>query len=391
MPKKLLVLSDCGIPSGYGRIADEVLTRLNKRGYDIMAASLAYDGLLPPQLDGVRLPYWVASTPQPNFLNLFASLVAPTDPDIIMVIEDAPYVEAVRNLPLDWSRYSFIGITPVDGIPIYPNWVRTLKEADGAMSISEYGVAAYRRAGVAASLCRPGVDPNVFFQRSPEERHELRERAGLNDWNFVVGTMAQNQGRKAISAMLKAFFTFAADKPSSVYLLDMVKNSPAGWDIPALCQQYGWDESKLLYREDLERKGFVKLADRYNLLDAHMVISHREGYGLPLVEAMACGVVSIALDYTSGTEICGGGRGVLIPDIGYSEPGTWGGAEDRFPDLNALVKALDRLHSDVHYRASVAQTGMEWSRSHTWDETADQVQKQIEVVLQKRAAMEVTK
>jgi glycosyltransferase involved in cell wall biosynthesis len=383
---KLLVLSDSGTPSGYGRIADEVMMRLHKRGLDIFTASLGYDGLLPPQLDGTRLPYWVASLGGKPWLDEFQKVIAPTAPDFIVVIQDAPYVEAVRNLPVDWSQIGFMAITPVDGVPIYPRWVQTLGSADAAMSISEFGVAAYRKAGVAANLCRPGVDPNVFFRKPDADRAALRAKLGIAPDQFIVGTMAMNQGRKAISLMLKAFFEFCTDKPDARYLLDMEAQSPAGWDIPSLCDQYGWDKSRLLFRADAARAGLT-LADRYNILDAHMVISHREGFGLPLCEAMACGAVSMALDYCSGPEIVGGGRGVLIPCVeGLEEPSTWGGSEDRWPDMKALVKALDNLYRDPTERAAIANRGMLWARANTWDRTADEVYNTLMAAVQKRAS-----
>jgi glycosyltransferase involved in cell wall biosynthesis len=254
------------------------------------------------------------------------------------------------------------------------------------MSISEFGVAAYRKAGVAANLCRPGVDPNVFFRKPDADRAALRAKLGLTPDQFIVGTMAMNQGRKAISLMLKAFFEFCTDKPDTRYLLDMEATSPAGWDIPALCDQYGWDKSRLLFRADAARAGLT-LADRYNILDAHMVISHREGYGLPLAEAMACGAVSMAMDYCSGAEIVGGGKGVLIPCVeGIAEPGTWGGAEDRWPNMPALVKALDNLYRNPIERAAIAQRGQEWARSHTWDEAANAVYDTLMQAVAKRAA-----
>jgi glycosyltransferase involved in cell wall biosynthesis len=384
---KLLVLSDSGTPSGYGRIADETMTRLAKRGIDVFMASLGYDGLLPPSMDSVRLPYWVASLAGKPWLDEFTKLVGPTDPSFIVVIQDAPYVEAVRNLPLDWSQIGFMAITPVDGVPIYPRWVQTLGSADAAMCISEFGVAAYRKAGVPVNLCRPGVDPNVFFRKPDADRAAIRAQLGLQPGQFIVGTMAMNQGRKAISLMLKAFFEFAADKPDARYLLDMEAQSPAGWDIPALCDQFGWDKARLIFRADAVRAGVVKLADRYNVLDAHMVISHREGYGLPLAEAMACGAVSVAMDYCSGAEIVGQGRGVLIPCApGVEEPGTWGGALDKWPDMAALVKGLDDLYRNPIERAAMAQRGQEWARSHTWDETANAVYDTLMHAVAKRAA-----
>lgn len=387
MPK-ILVISNDGVPDGYGRISMSVNVRLRARGYDVQAVSLTYDGLLPPSYDGAPLPYWVGALAQKsNWLESAIAVIHAQQPDIIMVIQDAPYADAIRSAPLDWSRHGFIMLTPVDGVPIHPRWVDLMKNADAALSISRFGVDAYRKAGAHVMLCRPGVDANTFFRLPDEARRDIRARLGIADSAFVVGTAAQNQGRKAVSLMLQAFFRFAADKPDARYLLDMEAQSPAGWDLPALCQQYGYDTSKLIFRNDAARMGVPLLRDRMNVMDAHMVIAHREGYGLPLVEAMACGTVSMALDYCSGAEICGDGKGVLIQPIDYAVPGTWGNAEDKFPDMNDLVGKLQHLHDHPHERAAIAERGMAWARQQTWDAAADAVQDAIERVMAKRRAI----
>lgn len=382
---KILILSDDGLSTGYGRISMEVNTRLHKRGYPLMAASLYYDGLLPSTLDGQPLPYWVAALAgKPNWVESVVNIINAYQPDIVHVIQDANYAEALRNAPVDWSRFAFVVTTPVDGVPVHPPWVNVLKGADGTLSISQFGVDAHRAAGIPSELCRPGVDANVFFPMSESDRRAMRARCGVAPDAFVVGTMAQNQGRKDIPDMLRAFFAFASDKPTARYLLDMEPTSPAGWDILSVCQQRGWDASKLLFRADVQRAGIAHLRERYNLLDAHMCISHREGYGLPLAEAMACGVVSIALDYTSGTEICGDGKGVLIQPIEYTGISTWGGALDKFPNVTQLTAALQMLYDEPDTRRSIARKGMEWARAQTWDAATDAVARVYERALSKR-------
>jgi glycosyltransferase involved in cell wall biosynthesis len=241
------------------------------------------------------------------------------------------------------------------------------------MSISEFGVQAYRESGVKATLCRPGINPNEFFPYPDTQKKALRQQLGVSEDAFILGTMAQNQGRKAITKMLEGFFQFAKDKPDALYLLDMDKVSPVGWNIPHVCQQRGWDVSKLIFREDCQAKGIHELRDRYNLLDAHVVLSHREGYGLPLTEAMACGVVSIAMDYCSGKEIVGDGKGLLIKPIDYANVSTWGGADDYFPDIDDFVKQMSEIYDSPAKRQLIAEKGMAWSRSQSWDMATDNV------------------
>lgn len=384
MPK-LFVLSDSGTPTGYGRIVDEVFPRLAKRGYEIFAAGINYDGLLPPAYDGEKLPYWVAALGGKDWLTESARVISVYDPDIIIVAQDAPYAEGLRNAPLDWSKYGFVIITPVDGTPIYPRWIENAQRADAVLNISQFGVDAYRKVGVEAHLLRPGINGNRFFRLPDDARAGIRAKLGVAPGAFVVGSMCMNQGRKAITLMMRAFFEFAQDKPTARYLMDMDPISPAGWDIPAVCKQQGWDIGKIIFRHDAIRMGITDLRERYNALDAHMVISHREGYGLPLAEAMACGVVSIAQDYCSGPEIVGEGRGMLIPTTGYGVPGTWGGAEDYFPDMRALVMSLQALYDGPAERAVIAERGMKAAREWTWDSAADAMQAAIDGVMARRA------
>lgn len=369
---KILVVSDDGVSSGYGRISSELNRNLAKRGYHIMAASLGYDGLLPAVYDGEPLPYHVASLQgKQNWPDLVVAVAGAYQPDVIWVIQDAPYSGIVRNAPIDWSRIAFVMTAPIDGAPIHPAWVETAKQADGMTTISEFGVQAWKEAGVQAALTRPGINPNKFYKIPDHGRVAIRKALGIAEDAFVLGMMAQNQGRKDITGTLKAFFDFAQDKPTARILLDMDEVSPAGWDIPSLCKQFGWDVNKVIFRSDAIKRNVPELRDRYSILDAHSVLAFREGFGLPVIEAMACGVVSIAQDWCAGTEVLQDGRGILIPPIDYFMPSTWGGALDKLPDLKVMTEKLQWLYDHPEERAAMARRGMEWARRQTWDIAVD--------------------
>lgn len=380
---KILVVSDDGVPSGFGRIAMHINLALVKRGYNVMAASIQYDGLLPPSYEGSALPYWVASLAGKNWPQEVAKLISVYQPDCVMVIQDAPYSETVRNLPLDWSKIAFVSISPVDGIPIQPDWVKIAKLADAFLTISQFGVKAYREAGVNAQPCIPAADTNVFYRLPEAERLALRAKLNIAPDAFVWGMFAQNQGRKNIPDTLRAFFQFASDKPTARLYLDMDQVSPAGWHIPAMCEQFDWDVSKLIFREHAMQAGVTHIRERYNLLDLHSVISHREGYGLPLVESMACGVATMALDWCSGTEIVGDGKGLLIPPIAYTSVSTWGNALDKFPDVSHMVSAAQHMYEHPHERATIAEKGMAWARSQSWTQAIDNTANAIEQAVAK--------
>lgn len=379
---KILYVSNFGHSDGFGRIAVEPALPLSQRGHEIVAVGLPYDGLLPPQYDGKPLPFWVAAlNGRADWPQVVANLVALHNPDVVIVLQDFPYLQQVRYLPLDWSKYAFIGITPVDGVPFHPEWLKVAKLADGMMTISEFGVQAFKQAGVHVDLLSPGVNPR-FKPLSAEKRLEMRGKLGIAPDAFVAGAMCMNQGRKSIPQMMKAFFDFALDKPTARLLLDMDKLG--GLDLPALIEQQRWDAEKVIFREDALKAGVMDIAERFGILDAHMVLSFREGYGLPLAEAMACGVVSIAQDYCSGAEIVGDNRGILIPSVDYFYPSGWGGAEDKLPDYRVLTEKLQWLYDNPLERAAMAERGRKWTAERTWDKAADALENVINRVLETR-------
>lgn len=386
---KLFVLSDLGVSSGYGRIAAEIMNRVYKRGVDVFAASVMYDGKLPAQYEGKQFPYWVGVArpmiPGTMYdLDGVINMINAYQPDIIHVIQDFPFAMWLRDAPLDWSKFGFMITTPVDGAPIYPKWIDLAQKADALLTISQYGVNAFREQGVKARLCLPAANLDDFYPLPPDERLAIRAKLGIEPDAFVMGMVAMNQGRKAIPQTLYTFFEFTKDKPNARLLMNMDAVSPAGWDIPALCQQHGWDVGKIIFKIDAVRRGVTELRERYNVMDVHSVLSYREGFGLPLVEGMACGVLTAAMDYSSGTEIVGEGRGILVKATPYFHLSTWGGAADKLSDYNDYIRQLQHFYDHKEDAAATAKRGMEWARGYTWDMAADATMTTIQEIMERR-------
>ena len=315
------------------------------------------------------------------------SIINQYPPDMVIACQDFPYAQTLYNgCRVDWSKIALFNITPIDGTPVNPEWVDTVDNCNGTMVISRFGVEAMRQAGRHVGLCHPGVDTGHFIPASAEERVALRARAGLEANRFVIGMAAMNQGRKNIPATLEGFAEFCKDKPDARLFLDMEKVSGAGWNIPVLAKEIGVPDGRLIFREDLLKRGMTSLRDRYCIMDAHSVLSFREGFGLPLLESQACKIPAIALDWCSGTEICGGDKGVLIPVTGKARYGTWGNARDKDPDMTAYVNALNRLYYDREWSAYIGRQGYEWARQQTWDNAAAAVEAELPKALENHKA-----
>ena len=132
---KLLTISDDGVPSGFGRISMHINTHAYRRGWDVMALSLAYDGLLPAMFNGSPLPYHVGTVQgKPDWPNAVMNVINAWQPDVVLVIQDFPYGMQIFNSPADWSQRGRVLITPIDGVPIHPDWLKTVDQTDATMT-----------------------------------------------------------------------------------------------------------------------------------------------------------------------------------------------------------------------------------------------------------------
>lgn len=390
----ILWVGDLVVESGFGRISNAICQRLMQRGHLVVGVGIQYGGW--PHGLGFHvwptagLDIWATATEVANSLRFGPNN---TRPDVVVCCQDYPYsVSLFRDCRIDWEHMRQVIVTPIDGEPVFDEWVEISRFTDATMVISEFGVEALRRCGVHAYLCPPGVDSQRFRPFTEAERGHLRGRAGIPVDAFVVGMAAMNQGRKNVPATMEAFREFAADKPKALLLLDMEKAGPGGWkltklgpqDARGLQQEIGLRDDQVLYRPDMAAKGLLDLRERFGLMDVHGVLSYREGFGLPLIEGMACGIPSFALDWCAGTEVMSEGRGVLVPRQPEMRYGTWGNAQDADPDISSLVKALNRLYYDRPERERMAEAGRLWAAQRTWDKAADAVEAVLRQVVEQR-------
>ncbi len=163
---------------------------------------------------------------------------------------------------------------------------------------------------------------------------------------LFVGTL---EPRKNVPAVVRTFARLANDIPHRLVLVGGV-----GWNAEPILRTI--DELRLGDR--IQRVGFVPAYDDlrffYSAADAFLFPSHYEGFGLPVLEAMACGCPVITANNSSLPEV--GGDAAL-----YAES----------EDVEGLASALASVLSDATRRERMRQLGLERARTFSWRRCAE--------------------
>lgn len=108
----------------------------------------------------------------------------------------------------------------------------------------------------------------------------------------------------------------------------------------------------------------VELAGWYNLADLFVFPSLFEGFGLPPLEAMACGCPVIVSDRSCLPEVCGNAAVYCDPE-----------------DIDEMSRTIVSVASDAPRKAALSKLGLQHAAVFTWQRTAEQTLTEIQRVL----------
>lgn len=206
---------------------------------------------------------------------------------------------------------------PVDTEPVSPRVVECL-EAARPVVYSQFGRRMLAQAGVEAAYVPHGVEPAVYRVLDAEMVARFR-REVFRDASHVTVMVAANKGfdRKAFQVNLRAWAAFAAGEPGALlYIHTDPTTQAAGVDLQELVAAVGLTGKVMFPDRYSYYLGYPAeyLAHVYNAADVLLASSMSEGFGIPIIEAQACGTPVVVTDFASMPELMRWGCAVAPAD-----------------------------------------------------------------------------
>jgi len=368
--------------SGYSRVMYNTCTRLVELGHSLAHIPMG------KAMRGGKFNYQgiliYPAEENPFGEDVAVSCYADFKADMLVTIKEPWVFNHLHRFAIN-----FVPMAIIDHSPVSPSITARLRTAFKVIAISRFGQRELKREDIDSVYIPHGVDCNVY-RPLEGRRPDCRRMFFLDPDEFVVGVVAMNRSRKQIPRMLRGYKLFLEQNPdvkSHMMLWTCVRpgfTSSSGEAPPpgvadvgvnllpeimnlGLGEAVRWPDEKLVTESIPEwagedYRGGWDMCKLYNCFDVLLLCSGGEGFGLPLLEAQACGVPVVTTDYAAGPEVVGAGLTVKASDyVVINTPGT----RHALADVDDMARALTvLLNAD---RQKLGKRARKFAERYSWE------------------------
>jgi glycosyltransferase involved in cell wall biosynthesis len=336
-------------PTGYGQQARYLVDRLKRHGFDV--AALSNYGL-----EGIKRELETPYGKIPHFargMDMYSNDTAPVDHKNFSASKPNQK-NAMITLYDVWvltnpafNDFPILSWTPLDHVTLPPRVETFLrKENVIPVAMAPHGVRQMEEKGIACRYAPHGIDTKKIKPTYEIDGQPIEEHMGTKD-RYVVGMVAANKSsglvhRKAFSENLLAFSIFKKKHPDAMlYLHTDPLSKGVGWNLLSLLQSLGIEKDDVAFPNPVSYKYGISqehLAGYYTGMDVLLATSYGEGFGVPTVEAQACGTRVIGSDWAATPD--------LVSEDSWLVSGQpqWDSGQDAWwqvPNVPSIVAALE--------------------------------------------------
>lgn len=349
-------------PTGYGQQARYLVDRLKRHGLE--TAALSNYGL-----EGIKRELETPFGKIPHFsrgFDMYSNDTAPVDhlnfagafPDKKNVMITLYDVWVLNNPAFD--KINILSWTPLDHLTMPPRveaWL--MKDNVTPIAMAQHGVRQMESKGIACEYAPHGIDTKTLKPTFEIDGQSITEHMGTED-RFVVGMVAANKAsglvhRKAFSENILAFSIFKKRHPDAVlYLHTEPMGVAGGWNLIKLLDACGLGKDDVIFPNPVSYKYGIpqeQLAAYYSGMDVLLATSYGEGFGVPTIEAQACGTRVIGSNWAATPDLIAEDGWVVEgqPQYDSGQDAWW-----QIPNVPSIVEALEQAYKMGKGRSQIA-------------------------------------
>lgn len=319
---KVLIVGDAVAPTGFSKCLHALADYLHAHNYDLLILGINYYGSEHSH------PYRILPCIDPNDGGFHASgesrlprLIFREQPDIVIILQDpwniVGYFIEFNNQLSQLISNNELTQPEIDKISstIFVGWLAIdSMNQQSAHNLHEYldHIVAWTRFGAEqlvgggwkgnTSIIPLGVDLSLY---QPRDRAESRTKllpSNVSLSDFVIGYVGRNQARKRLDHVIECFaeWTRNYNVTDAWLYLHLAPTGEGNIDIKSLCRFYGL-KGKVIVSDSRVGAGHYEqdMPFVYSCMDLFVTLSQAEGWCLPALEAMACGVTVLAGNHSA--------------------------------------------------------------------------------------------
>ena len=373
-----LASNNPGAPTGYG-VQAEFLVRYMKR-HSMNVGVLSNYGL-EGAIGEHRTEFGVVP--------VFPKGVAPYSQDVLTVWHEfhrqsAPDLKhAIMTLYDVWVYNGWkddipvISWVPLDHVTLPPGVAQFLRRENVTpVAMAPHGKRQLENADISSVYIPHAVNTKVFQKTpkimGPDGMMPTRELLGVSDDTFLVAMVAANKAnsilhRKCYDVNFMSFSAHLQSHPDShLYVHADPAPNVGGFDLGVLARVCGIPPEKITFaNRDKYRMGYsqAELAALYSAADVLLAPSYGEGFGVPTIEAQACGTRVIGSGWAATAD--------LVAEDGWLVEGQphWDHPQSAFfqvPLLASVVSALALADKERGFSAVSRKFALDFDEEKVW-------------------------